>query len=206
MNCRYVQSRLSAYLDVELSGAEQQQIRSHLEQCIECSCELESLRRTKQLLRQMPIVVPSSGPEHLLLRVRHSTHAPRRATVFTWRAPRWWQFAGGFALAAAIILWNQPESSLLTFSQARSHVRNVDALTSANFTASSPIFIPVSSPDLLSTHRSPSLLLFRRSVNPITEPALMPSVSYPVDPLLGYQPTSDWSGVAAEPIMVEIQR
>jgi predicted anti-sigma-YlaC factor YlaD len=66
MNCRYVQSRLSAYLDFELSGDEQQLIRSHLEECIECSCEFESLRRTKQLLRQMPIVKPRTGPEQVL--------------------------------------------------------------------------------------------------------------------------------------------
>ncbi|MCS6919693.1 MAG: hypothetical protein NZM28_07980, partial [Fimbriimonadales bacterium] len=164
-------------------------------QCIECSCELESLRRTKQLLRQMPIVVPSSGPERVLLRVRHSTPAPRRTTVFTWRAPRWWQFAGGFALAAAFMFWSQSEDV----------TQNADALTTTNFTTS-PIFTYPVSPDLSSAYRPSSLFLIRRSVNPITEPALMPSVSYSADPLLGYQPAVNWSGVPVEPRMVEIQR
>ncbi len=196
MNCRYVQSRLSAYLDMELSGAEQQQIRSHLEQCIECSWEYESLRRTKQLLRQMPVVVPTSGPEQILLRVRHSTPAPRRAAVFNWRAPRWWQYASGFALVAAFMLWSRSEDP----------TQNADALTPTNLTASSPIFAYPISPDLSSAYRPSSLFLFRRSANPITEPALMPSVSYSVDPMLGYQPVNDWSRVLAEPRMVEIQR
>lgn len=199
MNCRYVQSRLSAYLDVELSGVEQQLIRSHLEQCMECSDEFESLRRTKQLLRQMPIVVPRSGPEQVLLRVRHATPAPRRAATLAWRAPRWWQFAGGFALAAAFMFWSQSE-------EWTSHAREATSRTPTNFTASSPILSPISSPDLLSPYRPTSLFWIRRSVNPITEPVLMPSVSYPNDPMLGYQPVSDWSGIVAEPKMVELPR
>ncbi|MFN3689922.1 MAG: anti-sigma factor family protein [Fimbriimonadales bacterium] len=195
MNCRYVQSRLSAYLDMELSGVEQQQIRSHLEQCIECSCELESLRRTKQILRQMPVVVPSSGPERVLRRVRHWTPAPRRAAVLRWHAPRWWQLAGGFALAAAFLLWN-PSKEL---------PQDTDASITTNFTtASSPILnYPLPSD---SAYRLPPLFMLRRSAPPLTEPALMPSVSYPTDPLLGYQPVSHWNGVLVEPRMIEIQR
>ncbi|MFN7018063.1 MAG: anti-sigma factor family protein [Fimbriimonadales bacterium] len=198
MNCRYVQSRLSAYLDMELSGVEQQQIRSHLEQCIECSCELESLRRTKQILRQMPVVVPPSGPERVLLQVRQSTPAPRRSVVFNWRATRWWQYAGGFALAAAFMLW----------SQSKEPTQDTDASSTANFTAvSSPIFTYPLSLDPVSAHRFSPLFQFRRSSNPIAEPVLMPTVSYSShDPLLGYQPVSSWNDVPVAPRMVETRR
>lgn len=196
MNCRYVQSRLSAYLDFELSGVEQQLIRSHLEQCIECSEEFEGLRRTKELLRQMPIVAPRSGPEQVLLRVHQVTHPPRRATGILWRTPRWWQLAGGLALAAAFMFWRQSdESTNLT--------QGTEPRPTTNFTASSPLLNPISSPELFSSYRSNSLFWTRCIANPVTEPVLLPSVSYSADPMLGYQPVSDWSGVVAEPKMID---
>lgn len=197
MNCRYVQSRLSAYLDMELSGVEQQQIRSHLEQCIECSCELESLRLTKQILRQMPVVVPTSGPERVLLRVRQSASAPRRGVVFNWRATRWWQYAGGFALATAFVFW----------SQSKEPTADTDVSNTINFTSvSSPVFTYPLAPDPVSAHRFSPMFPYRRPLNPIAESALMPTVSYSPDPLLGYQPVSSWSDVPVEPRMVETRR
>jgi anti-sigma factor RsiW len=109
MNCRYVQSRLSAYLDFELSGDEQQLIRSHLEACIECSCEYESLRRTKQLLRQIPTVKP-----RIRVLSRCCCACVRRRL---WRRALRGAFGGirracgsmplGFALAAAILFWGR---------------------------------------------------------------------------------------------------
>ncbi|OYT71309.1 MAG: hypothetical protein CFK49_03715 [Armatimonadetes bacterium JP3_11] len=198
MNCRYVQSRLSAYLDFELSGVEQQLIRSHLEQCIECSEEFESLRRTKELLRQMPVVASRSGPEQVLLRVRQATPPPRRAIDITWRAPRWWQFAGGLALATAFMFWSR-------FHEGISHTQGTESSSTTNFTVSSPILNSISSPELFSSYRPNSLFWIRRSANPVTEPMLLPSVSY-TDPMLGYQPVSDWNGIAAEPKMIDVSR
>jgi len=199
MNCRYVQSRLSAYLDFELSGVEQQLIRSHLEQCIECSEEFESLRRTKELLRQMPIVASRSGPEQVLLRVRQVTPPPRRATWITWRAPRWWQFAGGLALAAAFMFWSQSDDGTTA-------TQGTEPRPMTNFTVSSPLLNPIASPELFSSYRPTSLFWMRRSPNPITEPVLLPSVSYSTDPMLGYQPVNNWSGIAAEPKMIDLAR
>jgi hypothetical protein len=50
MNCKSVQSRLSAYLDRELGGDELLQMRAHMSVCRECRCEAEGLRVLKSLL------------------------------------------------------------------------------------------------------------------------------------------------------------
>lgn len=201
MNCRYVQSRLSAYLDAELSGTEQQQIRSHLEQCIECSLELESLRQTKRILRQIPIVAPTRGPEYVLLRVRQSVPAPRRAPLFRWSTPRWWQYAGGIALAAAIWVWGQSEDPVTD------STTTPDALSTAAFTTASPVFNPIYTHDnLFSASRPSALFSIRRPHYYSNEPSLMPSLAHPSDPLLGYQPVSELNPILAEPKMMETLR
>lgn len=199
MNCRYVQSRLSAYLDCELSGAEQYQIRNHLEQCIECSLELESLRSTKKLLRQMPVVIPAKGPEQVLLRVRHASPAPNRVFVFRGVGRRWWHYAGGFALATALLLWSQPDL-------ASSSDPTLDALSPVQFTATSPVLTPVYAPDPFTHARPAPMFLLRRTANPVAESALMPSVVYSAESTLGYQPVSYWNTVPVVPKLIETSR
>ncbi len=46
--------QLSALLDNELAGAERAQLQTHLQSCSACRAELESLRRTRALLRALP--------------------------------------------------------------------------------------------------------------------------------------------------------
>jgi len=200
MNCRYVQSRLSAYLDFELSGAEQQQIRSHLEVCMECSSEFESLRRTKQLLKQMPVVKPRSCPEQVLLRVRHSSPVASRPLFgVRWHAPRFWQYAGGLALVSALIFWGRfedPETTPLT---------TASPILTYTTTPSTPL-LPAVAPELSTVYRPYSPPLFRRAPYPMYEPGLMPSVSYSVDPMLGYQPVSAWNTIPPQPKLIETQR
>ncbi len=203
MNCRYVQSRLSAYLDCELSGVEQQQIRSHLEQCIECSIELETLRRTKQMLRQMPSVASRRGPEHVLLLVRQSAPAPRRAVLIRWRATRWWQYAGGFALAAAIAFWGASDDKTTT------PTTPPDTISSTTVITNSPMLNPIPYHEMFSAYRPSALLSVRKSPYYSTPPpdsSLMPSLAQPSDPLMGYQPASEWSSIPIEPKIVESLR
>ena len=187
MNCRYVQSRLSAYLDFELSGDEQQQIRSHLEECIECSCEFESLRRTKQLIRQLPVVKPHGCPEQILLRIRQSQPMPpRRAFKIRWRAPRLWQYAGGLALAAGIVLWE------------RAHTPDNTPTTNLTTTYTTPAatpLLPAVAPELSTVYRPFLQVPSRRPSYLIYEHSLTPSVSYPVNQTTGYQPISHWNGI-----------
>ncbi|MFN4033883.1 MAG: anti-sigma factor family protein [Fimbriimonadales bacterium] len=203
MNCRYVQSRLSAYLDCELSGVEHQQIRSHLEQCIECSRDLETLRLIKQMLRQMPSVVPRYGPERVLLLVRQSAPAPRRAPLIRWRATRWWQYAGGFALAAAIAIWGASDDTTTT------PTTPPETLSSTTVITNSPILNPLPSHEMFSAYRPSALFSVRKSPYYSTPPphsSLMPSLAQPSDPLMGYQPVSEWSSIPVEPKIVESWR
>lgn len=53
MNCKAIQSRLSAYLDRELTGTELLQMRDHISGCFECRNELEELRSLKAMLGGM---------------------------------------------------------------------------------------------------------------------------------------------------------
>jgi anti-sigma factor RsiW len=46
--------QLSALLDNELAGAERADLEAHLQGCADCRAELESLRRTRALLRALP--------------------------------------------------------------------------------------------------------------------------------------------------------
>jgi len=200
MNCRYVQSRLSAYLDFELSGDEQQLIRSHLEECIECSCEFESLRRTKQLLRRMPVVKPRTGPEQVLLRVRQAQPAaPRPAWGIRWHPPRTWQYAGGLVLAAAILFWGRSKDSETPT------MTTASPTTSYTIPTSNPL-LPAVAPELSTVYRPYIPNPFRRTAYPMTEPPLIPSVSYPMDPMLGYQPISAWNSIPSQPKFIETQR
>jgi mycothiol system anti-sigma-R factor len=58
MSCKSVQSKLSAYLDGEMSGTEMMNIRAHVNQCRACQSELEGLKSVQMILRGMP-----AGPE-----------------------------------------------------------------------------------------------------------------------------------------------
>jgi anti-sigma factor RsiW len=60
MNCKAFQSRLSAYLDRELSGQELLQMRDHLARCEECRTEEAEIRTLKALLGNLPAPEPSA--------------------------------------------------------------------------------------------------------------------------------------------------
>jgi predicted anti-sigma-YlaC factor YlaD len=58
MNCRRVESLMSAYIDGELTGAEMLEIRSHLDDCAECAKEHESIKLTKQMIFRLATIKP----------------------------------------------------------------------------------------------------------------------------------------------------
>ena len=80
MNCRYVQARLSAYIDGELAGSEMLAIRSHVGRCRDCEREEGELRAFKRVLGSMPSVMPSEGFEDRLLRAVRTSES---------KAPSW---------------------------------------------------------------------------------------------------------------------
>jgi hypothetical protein len=58
---RYALKRLSSYMDGQLSQSEQARIQAHLDACPDCRDELRTLRWTKDLAQQMPVMpVPRS--------------------------------------------------------------------------------------------------------------------------------------------------
>jgi len=59
MNCKAVQSRLSAFLDRELIGEELFELRAHLSNCDDCAAEETALRQLKQMLGGMSAPEPS---------------------------------------------------------------------------------------------------------------------------------------------------
>ena len=68
MNCRRVNSLLSAYLDGELTGAEMISIREHMRGCASCCEEHEALSQTKRLVASLALKAPRAELEALLLR------------------------------------------------------------------------------------------------------------------------------------------
>lgn len=59
MNCRRVNSLMSAYIDGELAGVEMLAIKRHLSACSACREEFESIRSVKRLMSTMAYVTPN---------------------------------------------------------------------------------------------------------------------------------------------------
>lgn len=64
MNCKYVQSRLSVYLDGEITGSDSLLIREHLSSCSECQNEFEQIKTVSHLLTGLP---PVPEPDDLMV-------------------------------------------------------------------------------------------------------------------------------------------
>lgn len=100
MNCQWTHSRLSAYVDGELGGAETLRLREHLRSCPGCAREVEALRAIKAMLGTLSEPEPVAGFEERLVAAVFAAPAPRRkpALRLTWMA------ASAMAAAAATLL------------------------------------------------------------------------------------------------------
>jgi anti-sigma factor RsiW len=86
MNCNSVQTRLSAYLDRELSGNELLELRGHLAQCPECRAEEVALRDLKMMLGGLEAPEPSEDLcDRLCCAVMQE--ARKEQTRWSWRRP-----------------------------------------------------------------------------------------------------------------------
>ncbi len=81
MNCKHIQSVLSAYIDGELPGDEMLAVRSHIHDCSVCSNELESCRKLKMLLSSLPHVEPDNYLEEKLLNCVHQIKIDRKKVI-----------------------------------------------------------------------------------------------------------------------------
>ncbi len=98
MNCKFVESRLAAYIDGELDGAEMLRVRSHVSECDSCEREIAELRLVKTMIGSLPNTRPDPEFESRLLTAVHAddTRTVRVNGVFSLRLG--W---GGLTVAAA---------------------------------------------------------------------------------------------------------
>ena len=79
---------ISAYLDGELNGSEQQKLLTHLSGCGRCSVELEELQEVRSAVRSLPVI---ELPDGLIPRSRCGDHpaAAQPGPLGGYRRPRW---------------------------------------------------------------------------------------------------------------------
>jgi anti-sigma factor RsiW len=105
MTCKAVQSKISAYVDGELTGFEMMELRSHFGRCESCAQDVEALKDVKRLLHALPEPEPAPDFEQRLFRavlVGRPAPATHRRFGFGWVA--------GFAFALTFVvslLWLQ---------------------------------------------------------------------------------------------------
>jgi hypothetical protein len=142
MTCWSVRRRLSAYLDSDLPAAEARSLAAHLGNCADCRGRLGSLRRTVELLAEMPRL---QAREPLSVRVRDRLEVERRgpglALVFrSFRAGRPLILPSLIpatcvvvvVLAAALLLDRGRPSPETLFVGTAGDVRSADSGTEAN--------------------------------------------------------------------------
>jgi anti-sigma factor RsiW len=87
LNCRKVNSLLSAYIDAELTGEEMHAVSVHLNSCPTCRLEQESLQETKRLVASLALKAPREELESLLL--MESEHAASPASRLWFPVTMW---------------------------------------------------------------------------------------------------------------------
>lgn len=104
MNCKQVESKLSAYLDQELSRGELAAVRAHLHECPECARAMAQFSFMKEMLAVQPEPDIPEGLEDRLVQsvfAKSQLSTPRRLTLA-------WAGSAAFALAfAGAWMWLQ---------------------------------------------------------------------------------------------------
>lgn len=104
MSCKSVRPMLSAYIDGELTGGDMLMIRSHVNDCHECSGELSLLVQTKRLMIELPVAPePSAALEAKLMAIHQRPKRVLRPIPFA--------FAGASLLIAAFVGLNLQTNS-----------------------------------------------------------------------------------------------
>jgi anti-sigma factor RsiW len=107
MMCRWVQERLSAYLDDHLNGRDMATLWKHLQACSSCRAQEAQLRKLVQLLKAtVPPEAPAGFWAETHRRLREQAQASSRrlpCSGIPWRSLILPAIA---ALLVAIVLWN----------------------------------------------------------------------------------------------------
>jgi hypothetical protein len=89
MNCSSVQRRLSSYVESDLAAGESRGVAAHLLDCLDCSGHHQSLRRTMDLVGEMPrLVSRESVAARVLERLEMEKFSPGLAVFQKFRAAR----------------------------------------------------------------------------------------------------------------------
>lgn len=106
MRHRRLQDRLGPYLEGDLTPGARRRLEAHLEHCAACRAELDALRRTVALLRELPAEAPPPGlAERVVARVQDAPHPglggwlARHAGLVTTAVP----LAAGLVLAVVLL-------------------------------------------------------------------------------------------------------
>ena len=93
--CSWTQERIEAYIDGELTPAEQDRLEAHAATCATCAAELEDARRLISALRTLPsLTCPNAVSQALQDRIHQTRQDRWRTAAKRWYAP----------LAAAAVL------------------------------------------------------------------------------------------------------
>lgn len=93
--CSWTQERIEAYIDGELTPAEQTRLEAHAATCAACAAELEDARRLVGALRTLPsLTCPDAVSQALQTRIRQACRQRLHVAVRRW----------GWAYAAAAVL------------------------------------------------------------------------------------------------------
>ncbi len=94
--CEKVRRQLDAYLSNELLVETTGEVQKHLEKCAECSQDLETRMRVRELLRKA--VESQQAPPELRDRIHRQLRASQQANTWSLPPARWW------AVIAAMVL------------------------------------------------------------------------------------------------------
>ncbi|MDQ2985213.1 MAG: zf-HC2 domain-containing protein [Armatimonadota bacterium] len=99
MNCSFVSSRMSCYIDGELPGDEMLSLRRHVESCASCRKQFETEKRLKRVLGTLPEREASPDFEgRLMAAVRQAGAGQSESSASVWPSGRM-----ALALAAAAV-------------------------------------------------------------------------------------------------------
>ena len=78
MDCNRCREQLDAYLDQELTAAEQEQVEEHLCQCEQCRRVLRQMERMQEAISHLQIQAPAEFVEKAVQQLQNETAVRKR--------------------------------------------------------------------------------------------------------------------------------
>ncbi len=117
MNCHYVQSLISAFIDRELDGDEKRELRRHLISCSECNVEYQEIQQLKSCLENL---IPESYDFDPIVSLRARLAYEAHEFIPTSFHLLWWGRLG--LVAAGLLLFFLSTAALFPSESSVSHL------------------------------------------------------------------------------------